>query len=1046
MTTLEVVRAGAGSGKTTDLCQTVADAVADGLDPARILATTFTKKAAAELKGRIQAKLLAGSDGKSATHQHADRLELAAIGTVHSVAHQLLSRYAIEMGLSPRLEVISESAAERALRELLGAIPVSEWQPLADCAERLGINDLHRRVLNLLASKRGNLISDADFAAHMQSSADRVCELLAPDGVNSVDTPISQLYDLADDALSRINALTNDTQQNTNKARQKLRQLNSKSVPLWGSYLEAARISAGKRSGADGMIDGLRSHALGVSTNPQLHADIRDFSLRLVAQTICLDSEYTDFKAERGLVDFTDLESLLLTLLGDESLAVRLAEDFDLILVDEFQDTNPLQLAIFQALRQLSPRSRWVGDPKQAIYGFRDTDPELVDDIWRNSTDAERTELPSNHRSQRGLVQLVGALFEPIFGEDAKQEPQRVAMPRGVERWLFDTKNQGDDAIALACGIAKLHAEGIHFGDIVILERVNRLLSPIADAFDTLGIPYLFESPGLFSTREGAVVLSGLRMVADRSDSLAAATVLHLLSDPEQDTPDWIVERLQNVSHRQSNAEEGATPDFRVPWKDDSRFAQIETIQRNVLSPTLVAQQVIEALDLPTLVQKWGAPARRCSNLDSLLQHTKEYEESAFEGGHAATLSGLILYLEQLASDELDIRYPPQGHDAVTLMTYHSAKGLEWPVVVMSGLNSDRSADMWSPVVTGGGQNDAGPLEGRLLRSWTWPFGLTDARPPKRRTGSDLDGDALASPEGLERIDRETSENLRLLYVGCTRARHKLVFAHREGKSAWLDRLPDANSLLDCSLEEGEHGLDGIDTSVVLRRLNANMIDECRIPKQTQERWLSLSKGAQASDLGPRFHAPSQALPDSNDVTLHTETLTGAAQFPSGADESQYAAIGNAVHSYFAALPSIRLVDDATKVQVAERCLAASAVTGVLSPSILVSTGDRFCQWVETQFPDAIWHVEIPANGNRAAGGDWRGTIDLLLQLPDGNVVVIDHKSAPIRREHCDAKAKAFSGQLVAYEDLLTSAGESVASTWINFPLAGVMVTARGKV
>lgn len=1043
MTKLEVVRAGAGSGKTTDLCQTVADAVVDGLDPARILATTFTKKAAAELKGRIQAKLLAGPDGQSAAHQHADRLELAAIGTVHSVAHQLLSRYAIEMGLSPRLEVITESAAERTLSDLLGAIPVSEWQPMADCAERLGVDELNRRILSLLASKRGNLISDADFASHMESSAARVCELLAPDGSDTNETPVSQLYDFANDALTNIDALANDTTQKTKGALQKLRRLKSRRISLWGSYLEAARITAGKTSGADRMLEALRNHASSICENPRLHADVRDFSSLLAAATIRLDSQYRDYKSERGFVDFTDLETLLLKLLGNENLATRLAEDFDLILVDEFQDTNPLQLAIFQELRRFSPRSRWVGDPKQAIYGFRDTDPELVDDIWNNSTDAERTELPNNHRSQRGLVQLVGFLFEPIFGEDAKQIPQREAMPRGIERWLFDTKNQNDDATALACGIARLHSEGIPFGDMVILERMNRLLPPIASAFDTLGIPYLFENGGLLSTREGAVVLAGLRLVADRSDSLAAATVLHLLSDPEQDTPDWISERLQALSESQASDEEGTSSGFDAPWKDDPRFTRIDTIERNVLSPTLVAQQVIEALDLPTLVQKWGDPARRCSNLDSLLQHTREYEESAFDGGHAATLSGLILHLEQLASEELDIRYPPQGHDAVTLMTYHSAKGLEWPVVVLSGLNSDRSADMWSPVVTGGGQSDAGPLEGRILRSWCWPFGMTGARPPKRRTGSDLDGNALASPEGQERTDRETRENLRLLYVGCTRAKHKLVFAHRAAKSGWLDRLPGVNSLLDCNLEEGEHGLEGIDTTLVLRRLNADMIDDCRIPAIQQERWLSLTGDLQPSDLSPRFHSPSQAPDESENATFHTEELAGSSHFPSGADESQYSAIGDAVHSYLAALPSIRSLDDAAKERVAERCLAAFSVTGILSPSVLVSSGERFCQWVEKNFPDARWHVEIPASGNRAAGGDWSGAIDLLLQLPTGEVVVIDHKSAPIRRKHCEEKARQFTGQLDAYRELLTSAGETVVSTWIHFPLAGVVVKAE---
>lgn len=315
------------------------------------------------------------------------------------------------------------------LSDLLGAIPSLAWQPLADCAERLGINDLHRRILNLLAAKRGNRISDTDFTAHMAAS-DRVCELLAPDVVAGVASSIGELYDLADQALAKINALANDTQKNTNDARQKLRQLKSKQIPLWGSYLQASRITAGKRSGADGMLDALRNHASQVRQNPQLHADVREFSSRLATETIRLDSQYKEYKSERGLVDFTDLEIYLLELLEDEGLAARLAEDFDLVLVDEFQDTNPLQLAIFQQLQGFSPRNRWVGDPKQAIYGFRDTDPELVNDIWENASDATRTELPNNHRSQRGLVQLVGTLFEPIFGDDARQEPKKPPLPR----------------------------------------------------------------------------------------------------------------------------------------------------------------------------------------------------------------------------------------------------------------------------------------------------------------------------------------------------------------------------------------------------------------------------------------------------------------------------------------------------------------------------------------------------------------------------------------------------------------------------------------
>lgn len=226
---LEVVRAGAGSGKTFDLCNTVAAAVAAGLDPARILATTFTKKAAAELKGRVQAKLLKGNG-----HAHADRLELAAIGTVHGVAHHLIRRYSIEMGLSPRLEVF-EQGGSRVLDDLLGGIPLDRWEALSSSANRLGVTDLSARILGLLSAKRGNRISDDVFKNQMTRSANRVCEILAPHGPSTDETPINMLLDLADAAFAAIDAITTDTQKNTADAKQKLRSLRSGKGSLWGT-------------------------------------------------------------------------------------------------------------------------------------------------------------------------------------------------------------------------------------------------------------------------------------------------------------------------------------------------------------------------------------------------------------------------------------------------------------------------------------------------------------------------------------------------------------------------------------------------------------------------------------------------------------------------------------------------------------------------------------------------------------------------------------------------------------------------------------------
>jgi serine/threonine protein kinase len=94
--------------------------------------------------------------------------------------------------------------------------------------------------------------------------------------------------------------------------------------------------------------------------------------------------------------------------------------------------------------------------------------------------------------------------------------------------------------------------------------------------------------------------------------------------------------------------------------------------------------------------------------------------------------------------------------------------------------------------------------------------------------------------------------------------------------------------------------------------------------------------------------------------------------------------------------------------------------------------------WSEVLISNA-WLTETPVTVPRLAGGQWKGTLDLLLQLTDGNLVIIDHKSAPLRREHCAAKAASYSGQLSAYQEMIRSTGQSIHSTWIHFPLAGVV-------
>jgi ATP-dependent exoDNAse (exonuclease V) beta subunit len=119
-------------------------------------------------------------------------------------------------------------------------------------------------------------------------------------------------------------------------------------------------------------------------------------------------------------------------------------------------------------------------------------------------------------------------------------------------------------------------------------------------------------------------------------------------------------------------------------------------------------------------------------------------------------------------------------------------------------------------------------------------------------------------------------------------------------------------------------------------------------------------------------------------------------------------------------------------------------VESLLNAGDLVSMGARLAAWASRTYPGAAWHTEVPVAGPRRDGGQWHGAIDLLLKLSDGTVVVVDHKSGPIRRDRQPAKAAAYAGQLAAYREALEAQGLATAAAWIHFPLAATLARIGG--
>ncbi len=1026
---LNVVSAGAGSGKTTRLCDEIAREVIDNsVDPARVLGTTFTRLAAAELKGRTQRTILRREDLPLERRlELAERLELALVGTVHAVGHRLLKRYALPMGLSPRVEILAhdeehgDEKARHHVRRLLGAVPSSRWDALLPPARRLGLDrDIADTLLRILEVKRTNAVNDDAFREQMLASAERYLAVLSG-GEEPVDVEGYELQEAARQALAQISGLTDETGV-TKQALVKLRRLARDRSLAWSSWVEAAGLKAGKRSGADAQLTRLRSLGATARRSAALHADVREFLHHATEAVLELGEAYDGYKRERALLDYIDLEVLFLRLLERPDLADSLREELQLVLVDEFQDTSPIQLAIFLRLRELAQRSVWVGDPKQAIYGFRGADTELVAAAWDNARDAERDRLGSSWRSTSGLVGFAAKLFDTPFEGDAELEAKRGPGDLEVERWILSDRNASARDAALSHGIRGLTDGGVARPDIAVLVRTNRHAHDLAAQLARDGVPALSLCPGLLGTRECRIAMAGLRLVADRYDALAATILLHLITPHEGGTPTWFEARLREVREAR---ERGTRP---APFAGHPVLAPFDDLDARAADPSGLVEAVVVALDLGQHLASWGDPTRRAANLDAFGELARAYEKSTEQLGQAATLTGFLQWCSLLEETEQDWFPQPRGSDAVTVCTWHAAKGLEWPTVILTDLHRLYPPDLFKPVVRGGLAADGHPLEGRQVGYWPWPFG--DAK-----HGLGLREDVLDTADGRATQEAGKREDQRLLYVGVTRARDRLVLAHQDGKTDWLDLLPEWRSLL--SDEPGEHAIPGTGATLRVVRLAVSQESGSVAPADGSEAWIDAPRREPAPEVD-RFHSPSKAstLVCSEESSVHTELLPGPHPFSVRIGTEERGRLGNAVHAYLAALPSLPEAggEDLRSV-VAERVLDGHGVTGVIEPSALVAAGDRLAAWVERRYPEATWHTEVAVRGPRAGGGTWFGTIDLLLGLPDGKYALLDHKTTDRPESMWAAEAASHAGQINAYAE---ACGDlEIADAWIHFPLAG---------
>ncbi|WDL97760.1 UvrD-helicase domain-containing protein [Alicyclobacillus sp. ALC3] len=1073
MNNVKVISAGAGAGKTWRLSKAIADVVAEGVPADQIMATTFTNKAADELLERVRQRLIA--EGR---HDSAARITDGYVGTMNSVFGRLVREFALELGLSPAQTILPEEDAKAVFQTVVADVLEQYGSLYQAVFTRMGLDDVWDGVVRNIVdqARKNNLASDAVRQA-ADYSWQKLSAILPPSLANG-----PALTERLKHAVENIRAAVpeTDTTKTTQKALddvdQILRTWRRQGAPTWGDWAKLSKLKPAKKS------EDAFSELLAVASLHDRHPGLRD-DIRTTIDAVfdcaadAMD-RYQMEKAKRGVLDFTDQEALALKLLANPDFTDALRDRISHVFIDEFQDCSPLQLALVTRLLAIANGSTWVGDVKQAIFGFRDTDPKLMTAVMDTLSPSDIEVLSTSRRSRPSLVDFVNDAVVGAFGRmglpaervrlDAIR-PEHTEQAVSIEAWYTpDAKNADHDVASIAIGVCNLlnrpeeylvedkqtkQLRPIRAGDVAVLCRSNQHCQDIADELAKRGVRSSLARAGLLTTPEALVAQAAYRYLVDDRDTLALAELIHLTS-ANAAPGSWLTTWFES------------DPDHPVDaFADNERVSALSAARKRVrhMSPTEAFDTAIRAAKVHELVAAWGGE-QRMQNVEAVRGMARAYEDLCQRSGLAATQSGLVLHFREAAGN-VDVDKVPDSDDdgAVRISTYHRAKGLEWPVVILTDLNNGSRGGSIPPVFNrvlampehDDAFNPLRPLENRTLFYWPWPYGL-------QRTKVGLDTAVQGMPELADIEQRAEAENIRVLYVGLTRARDYLILATRDNQhTSWLQELTDRAGhrqvMLPGGADESGYGVIragdadyrcrvrlmdlaepeqmdesgstgttevGIPTAVYLAREPEHVADVF-LPAHFQP-----SKAGAVADVSGSGGGLSSTAADTEVLSLGQRiSLTGRIAM---------ADLGDAVHAFLAADNIARARD--ARIGQAAAILQRYRVTAV-SPESVVEAGDRLAAFIRNRYPSVTavhreWPIHLRRGLQTASG--WA---DLVLETPDG-YVLIDHKTFPGPESQWIDKARSYLPQLSVYSEAIARAtGRPVIGAWIHMPIVGAMVS-----
>lgn len=1036
---LEIVSAGAGSGKTYDLTMKVAQAIQEGLAPDHIMATTFTNVAADELLHRVREKLL--SVGR---RDAAEGILGGLVGTINSTMGNLLTLFCWNAGLPPTLQVVEPDDAKVLFRSALAAVQDNILTDrFRQAVERLSLSDdWEAAAKNIADQARTNAISPDELRHH----ADRSWEALQ--GYFS-SSPMSREESIQWERQTKmaLEAVINGlhrrtlTQKNETDGLGTLESIDRKARYqghiTWWDWMRLAGANAGAKN--KDLVEPLKNLASAAFRHPLLVDDMKVAIQSIFEMAAGALEIFQTMKKDRGLIDFVDQESILYGLMEYPEVRSEFSRRIHALWVDEFQDCSPLQLALLTEISLLINQASWVGDPKQAIYGFRGADPELMDWAIRELGHGQYRILGDSHRSRPELVSLVNDLFTPVFQRQdiprdrVQLRPHRKRVEElspPFELWRLQAKNQDQQYRAIASGINDILNDSSRYlvddhgrlrpirgSDIAVLCRKNDSCTAIAAALSQFGIRAIVGREGLFDVPETHLTLAALRYLWDKEDSLAVAELLHLGSPLGEDR-EWLSQWLD--------------PECKEQLLQNPRIVALNQARQSTeLTLSELLDRAMVAIDIFDVVAGWGESDVRRGNLEKLRGLAQGFESRTQGLGLAPTVPAFLGYIEDIRSDKKNDgnkQSKSQDIKAVNVLTYHGAKGLEWPMVILTFQSRPPEATPFEVRVLSPIERTLKrPLDGRWIRYWPWPFGL-------KRHDVGLDATMAGAPAIMEAEQRLVSENSRLLYVGMTRARDYLVWAFAGKSVKDLDVLSDGDGVPVFqwpTLGATEMVVGGACHSVVQKDL---VYEE--VVGQTQDMpstiWV-LPKSKEAWSRVPRHIAPSHSVSDKIHGSIE-ETVALGDRIPL-VGTTDMERLGLMVHGFIAAAHN---TPQEQWPSLAQELIDRWGIS-YFQPSYLIEAKRRYQQFLQSRWPGFKEQVEWPVQmkkGNQLVSG-W---IDSLWEGPQGYIIV-DHKTFPGREEQWDQKALGYVGQLERYHTMVTQASSKpVLEMWIHFPVVSRML------